>query len=126
MQIRGRTIGKGTICRAALLLALLSPANAFALIVDRSNLSPTFSGIVYSIIAIDNFPIGQEFRPSLASMDFVDLWIQDGANDIGPGASVQVFVRAGTINGPNVGASNTTLVPDGTNLRGGSMARSRS
>jgi len=115
-----RVFVASTISLIAVTLTALSPHRAIAQVIDQSFIPPAFSGLVYSIAPNVITPLGQEFRPTLASLDFVDLWIGDGATDIGPGASVMVSVHTGAINGPTVGTSTATFVPDGTNLGGGS------
>ncbi len=65
-------------------------------------------------------PLGQEIRPQAASLNFVDLFIEDAGSDIGPGANLQVRLRANSIAGPTVATSLVEFVPDGTNTGGGS------
>ena len=118
--MRARIFGASIVWSASMAFVALTADHALAQVVDQSFIPPAFSGLVYSIAPNVITPLGQEFRPTLASLDFVDLWIGDGATDIGSGASVMVSVHTGAINGPTVGTSTATFVPDGTNLGGGS------
>ena len=59
-------------------------------------------------------PIGQQFTPTLASLNFVDLYTQDfnfakGAT----GGVVSVEIRSQTINGPILGVSTADILPGG-------------
>src|SRR4029077_2694294 len=65
-----------------------------------------------------NLPLGQEFKPSLSSLSFVDLVIADAGSDIGPGANFLVKIHAGTITGAVLGTSATVFVADNTNITG--------
>ncbi len=67
-----------------------------------------------------NTPIGQEFTPTISSLDFVKLYVADAGSDIGPGANFEVNIRQASIAGTILGTSDVTYVPDGTNTGGGS------
>ena len=64
-------------------------------------------------------PIGQEFIPQFSSLNFVDLFIEDGALNVNPDGVFQVNIRADTVAGTLLGSSTVTHVPDDTNLGGG-------
>src|SRR5262245_6376913 len=85
---------------------------------DQSNTPAPWQ--MYNISYSGHIPIGQEFRPNLSGLNFVDLFIEDAGSDIGPGANFQVRIRSGSITGPILGTSAVTFVPDGTNTGGGS------
>src|SRR5262249_39765663 len=73
----------------------------------------------YNTSAGINLPMGQEFRPNLSSLGFVDLFIEDHGSDSGPGATFTVRIRANSITG-TVLSYTSAFVPDNTNLGGGS------
>jgi hypothetical protein len=117
---------KAVRCRlrvATLAWAVLAVAGAAtatrADMIDQSNTATVTQFFNTSPGTFSNLPIGQEFTPTLTSLNFVDLHIDDVGSDIGPGADFQVNIRSGTINGTIVGTSSTTFVPDNTNLGGG-------
>lgn len=85
---------------------------------DQSNTASPY--YVYNLSAASNQPLGQEFRPTLSALNYVDVFIEDAGSDIGPGANFQVKIHADTITGAVVGTSDITFVPDGTNTGGGS------
>src|SRR5262245_1890415 len=74
----------------------------------------------YSTSYSGNLPMGQEFRPTMSSVGFVDLYIEDHGSDTGPGANFTVRIRAGTITGTVLGYTSA-FVADNTNLGGGSI-----
>jgi hypothetical protein len=92
-------------------------------IVDQSYLPfhPT-SGFdeVYSLTTLNggNLPLGQQFVPTLTSMNFLKLWLEDAASNDPATATVQVNIRAGSISGTVLGTS-TVVVPAEINLSGG-------
>lgn len=78
---------------------------------------------VYSLTTlgpVSNLPLGQQFVPTLSSLNFLKLWIEDAASDDPATASVQVNIRAGSISGTILGSS-TVVVPAEINLSGGTM-----
>src|SRR5438270_646527 len=81
-------------------------------IVDQSYIPVTGQG--YNISSSGNLPMGQEFTPTLATLNFVDLFIGDAGSDVGPGANFQVTIHSGSIGGPVLGTSNVSFVPDNT------------
>ncbi len=93
----------------------LIPATGAA--TDQSNTPTPYN--MYNLSYAGSLPIGQEFRPSLSSLNYVDLFIEDAGSDIGPGANFTVRIRAGTITG-TILAYTSGYVPDGTNTGGGS------
>ncbi len=98
-------------------LVAASAASARADFIDQSNTANVTQ--FYNTNSSTNLPIGQEFTPTLGSLDFVDLHVDDAGSDIGPGADFFVNIRMGTIGGTIVGTSDTIHVPDGTNTGGG-------
>jgi hypothetical protein len=56
-------------------------------------------------------PIGQEFTPTLASLDFIHLWTKEFG--VAGGATLYTNVRQGTIGGAIVGTSLDTVLPGG-------------
>jgi hypothetical protein len=86
-------------------------------VIDQSSTGPLGQG--YNTSSSINLPLGQEFKPTLSSLDFVDLVLGDADTGIGSGASFQVKIHAGTITGTVLGISNTVTLPDGFNLAGG-------
>jgi hypothetical protein len=65
-------------------------------------------------------PIGQEFVPSFAALDVVELYIWEQQNT--PNAIVRVAIRDDTINGDVVGESGNVPLPAG--FRGAAWAAS--
>lgn len=96
----------------AMIVALwIAPATAGAhpFIVDQQNdgfVPPLFQSI--QVLG----PIGQEFTPTLASLDVVELFTADLASNNGIGASLQLNIRALTIFGAIVGTSFVVPHPD--------------
>jgi hypothetical protein len=83
---------------------------------DQSNTPAPYQ--TYSTSAGSNLPMGQEFKPTLSSLSFVDLFIEDHGSDTGPGANFTARIRAGTITGTVLGYTSA-FVADNTNLGGG-------
>src|SRR5439155_4926684 len=52
---------------------------------DQSNTPAPYQ--TYSTSYSGNLPMGQEFKPTLSSLSFVDLFIEDHGSDSGPGAN---------------------------------------
>ncbi len=98
---------------AALLIGCLA-RTSLGDIIDQSYIPVSGQGFNTSVPG--NLPIGQSFTPTLSSLSFVDLYIGDAGSDIGPGASFQVVIHSGSISGTVLGTSNTSFVPDNTNL----------
>jgi hypothetical protein len=65
-------------------------------------------------------PLAQEFVPTFARLDFVDLWLQDAGTNISQGATIQLNIRADGWTGPIV-TTTTAFLPDNFNLGGGQM-----
>ncbi len=101
------------ICAAAVLLGIAT-ASARADIIDQSYVPVT--GEEFNTSDSGNLPLGQSFTPTLGSVDFVKLYLQDAGSDVGPGTSFEITIRAGTIGGTILGASNVVSVPDNLNL----------
>jgi hypothetical protein len=101
---------------ACLAVTLAASGTAAADLIDQSYLPTTGQG--FNLEASENLPLGQEFQPTLGSLNFVDLWIGDAGTNASIGANVQVNIRAGTITGAILGTS-TAHVPDNLNLGGG-------
>lgn len=90
--------------------SLFSPSTVTAhpFTVDQSNVVDVRSG-GFSIPV--SGPIGQEFRPTLHSLDVVELFTSTPAPLPG-GASLFVDIRQGTIGGLILGTSSTVSLPD--------------
>jgi len=90
--------------------SLFSPSTVTAhpFTVDQSNVSSVPSGR-FSIPV--SGPIDQEFRPTLHSLDVVELFTSTPA-PIPGGASLFVDIRQGSIGGLILGTSWTVLLPD--------------
>jgi hypothetical protein len=108
--------------RACALVALLGSAlgSARGDVIDQSYLPTTGQG--FNVSASVNLPLGQEFTPTLSSLNFVDMFIGDAGSDVGPGASFRVLIHSSTITGTVLGTSNTVGVADNTNLGVGNYA----
>ena len=114
-----RLIGAGTI---VLMLLAAGQTACGSQIVDQSYLpfhpSSGFDEF-YSVSPLGPFlPLGQQFVPTLTSMNFLDLWIEDAASDDPATATIQVNIRATSISGTILGTS-TVVVPAEINLSGG-------
>jgi hypothetical protein len=91
-------------------------------VVDQQNLPADYRiGQSYNTSASSNLPMGQEFRPTLAAVDFVDLVVQDAAPPPGNGASFTVRLRQASIDGLMLALSDPVFVPDNTNIGGGGI-----
>lgn len=104
----------------ATLLGATAVTAARADVVDQSYIPVTGQG--FNTGSSSNRPLGQEFTPTLGSLDFVDLYIGDAGSDAGPGATFLLNIRAGSILGAILGTSNSVFVADNTNLGVGSYA----
>lgn len=109
-----------TFCLSAAILVVGFGGSARAAFVDQSYLPTTGQG--FNTSASSNLPIGQEFTPTTAALDFVDLFIADAGSDTGPGASFRINIRSGSITGAILGTSNTLSLPDNFNQGIGSYA----
>jgi hypothetical protein len=89
------------------LIAFVRLATAHPFIIDQSFEPPVATGSFNSILA--NEPIGQEFTPTLPTLDVVELFLE-GLPSV-PGANVVVLVRQGTITGPILGTSAVVSLP---------------
>ena len=114
-----RRIGVARWAVAALLLVPVAAGRADGDQIDQSNLVAPSQNCNTS--SSSNLPIGQEFTPSLAGLDFVDLRVVDFGSDTGPGTDFHLQIRQGSILGTVVGTSETVFVPDNTNLGGGDI-----
>lgn len=56
-------------------------------------------------------PIGQEFFPSMPSLTFVDLWINNGTSSADDSTRVFVVIRADSIGGVELGSSHDVFIP---------------
>src|SRR5437588_362067 len=83
---------------------------------DQSCSAPAYYN--YNTSYSGNLPLGQEFKPAVSSLSFVDLVIADAGSDTGPGANFLVKVHSGTITGSVLGTSATVFVADNTNITG--------
>lgn len=110
-----------TVLAAGLLLVVNDACVRAGAIIDQSNTTPV---TYFYNTGVDSFrPIGQSFTPTRDALDFVELRIDDAGSDPGgPGANFMLRIRSGSILGAIVGASQTVLVPDGTNTGGGSTS----
>jgi hypothetical protein len=86
--------------------------------VDQFSVGPLSQGFNTSFSG--NLQLGQEFRPTLTALDFVDLVLGDAGSDIGPGASFEVKIHAETIAGAVLGTSDVVSLPDNFNPGGSS------
>jgi hypothetical protein len=101
---------------AALLSALLvfcwtaaDSSAAGVVVVDQEN-----TCCVALLQSIQGFtPIGQEFIPTFAALDAVELRTVDFAGAVGGTATLRVNIREGTITGRIVGTSATLTLPPG-------------
>lgn len=114
-----RRIGMSRWAVAAFLLVPVAAGRADGDQIDQSNLVTPSQN--YNTSYSGNLPIGQEFTPSLAGLDFVDLRVADAGSDTGPGTNFQLQVREASILGTVIGTSETVYVPDNTNLGGGDI-----
>jgi hypothetical protein len=81
-------------------------------IVDQSSAVDTSHAGWWSIQTLG--PVGQTFRPSFAGLDAIELWTEDqwDAQCSGVGARLQVKLHEATIDGPLVGSSSPSVLPD--------------
>jgi hypothetical protein len=115
-----RLIGAGTV---VLMLFATGQSARGSQIVDQSYLpfhpSSGFDEVVgLSPLNPTNLPLGQQFVPTLTSMNFLDLWIEDAASNDPATATIQVNIRATSISGTILGTS-TAVAPAEINLSGG-------
>jgi len=89
-----------------LALALLSNFAAAA-VVDQAN-----DGVYAGGFTINAGPIGQSFQPGMASLDFVELLINDQNPGFGTGDDIAVRIRNSTITGSILGASQNVFFAD--------------
>ena len=90
---------------AALLFAVFpSIASAHSFTIDQFN-DPASPLAAF----INQPPLGQEFTPTLASLNVVELMIMDSLPTDGVGSSVTVNIRSGSIAGPLLGSSTLVL-----------------
>lgn len=92
--------------------AFVSSATTRIAIVDQSSAVDTSRAGWWSIKTLG--PVGQTFRPSFAGLDVIELWTEDqwDAECSGTGATLQINIREATIEGPLVGSSLPTDLPD--------------
>jgi hypothetical protein len=116
-----RLVGAGTV---VLMLFAAGQTARGSQVIDQSYLPfhPS-SGFdeVYSLTPlgpVSNLPLGQQFVPTLTSMNFLDLWIEDAASDDPATATIQVNIRATSISGTILGTA-TAVAPAEINLSGG-------
>lgn len=57
-------------------------------------------------------PMGQEFTPTLSSLNVVELFTSDFAQSNGTGATLLVNIRQGAITNPIIGTSSQVALPD--------------
>ena len=76
--------------------------------VDQANEGVVTGGFVVPL----GSPVGQEFVPATASLDYVELKTNDQQPGNGHGTDLNVRIRAGSIAGPILGTSATISVPD--------------
>jgi hypothetical protein len=88
-----------------------SPTTRIA-IVDQSSAVDTSRAGWWSIRTLG--PVGQTFKPSFAGLDAIELWTEDqwDAECFGEGARLQVKLHEATIDGPLVGSSSPSVLPD--------------
>jgi hypothetical protein len=118
-----RAVSPGSMCARPSLFralawlgaALAAPGLATADVIDQSYLPSTGQG--YNLSASLNLPLGQEFTPTLTSLNFVDLDIGDASFPPGSGANFQVDIRAGSVTGTLLGSA-TASDAAGTNFAG--------
>lgn len=91
---------------AAAVLALAATAPAWA-VVDQAN-----DGVFSGGFDISSTPIGQGFVPTLNSVNFVDLLINDQNPAFGTAVDIAVNIRAGGIAGAILGTSGTVSFAD--------------
>jgi hypothetical protein len=81
-------------------------------IVDQSSAVDTSRAGWWSIKILG--PVGQTFRPTFAGLDAIELWTEDQWDEecSGEGARLQVNIREAAIDGPLVGSSSPSVLPD--------------
>jgi hypothetical protein len=121
MRFGNRVPVRASVLGSALAFALVLTATAPArgsLVVDQSYLPFQSAGEAYNLSYSGNLPLGQQFVPTLNSLSFVNLWIEDAGTNAGDPATIQVNIRSSSITGTLLGSS-TAVVPAGTNTGGG-------
>src|SRR5579859_827779 len=58
-------------------------------------------------------PWGQSFTPTLSSIDFIRLTFDDGNPNDGRGATAYITLRSDAIDGPIIGTTTSTTMPNG-------------
>jgi hypothetical protein len=83
--------------------------------VDQQHDWPNETEAYHSIQALA--PVVQEFTPALSALDVVEIWTQDLGFSAGNGvgATLEVWLRQDTTNGPVLAISAPLVLPDGWN-----------
>jgi hypothetical protein len=99
--------------RVLLLLSLLpiSIQGQGPFIYDQQSTNETAGGEGAAAIQL-NQPFGQSFTPSLSAVGFVRLWLFDGSQNNGQGATVYINLRADSITGPILSSTDPVPMPD--------------
>jgi hypothetical protein len=96
---------------STLLLPALGVCGQGTMIYDQSSATNRAFASGYGIQ--QSQPIGQSFTPTLSSVGFVQLELDDFNSGNGVGATVYVNLRAESITGPVLGTTDPVFMPDG-------------
>lgn len=102
----------GSLLIAVMSLLLFAGASRAGAQVDQHN--DAFAPNLFNSIQLTG-PIGQEFTPTLSSLQFVDLYTQDSDNTDPAGALLHVLIRQNSISGAILGISSDVPLPEGFN-----------
>lgn len=108
---------KSHFVRAALLLTALAAQGQGSFLYDQQS-STTGANAFGGPVLQDASPYGQSFTPILASIDFVQLAFFDYQAGNSLGATIYVNLRADSITGPVLGATEPVFMSDGFGIGG--------
>jgi hypothetical protein len=101
----------------ALMLALSPVAFAHAqgtFLYDQQSAFDDTSLGEAAIAIMANRPFGQSFTPSLSSVDFISLQLYGGSSATGPGTTLAINLRSGSINGPLLASTEPVFLLNGS------------
>jgi hypothetical protein len=106
-----RTTKFFTVSAVALLLAMSAHAQG-TFIYDQQSVNSDFTRGESLTTVQTAQPIGQSFTPTLDSINFIRLYLEDRAFN-GMGAAVYINLRSNSITGPILASTEPVFMPDG-------------